>query len=372
MIKKLVFAILILFPFQGLYAFDLSISGYYEYQLGGQIEGGIFSRMSHNLLRLDLKAEPAENIVFRANFIAQTFHGKTRFYITEFMPEKFHPMAALLPPIELEDRYVLDNAFLTFHFPSVMARVGKQQIPWGTGYVWNPTNIFHPISILDPGVDPPGVEALRLDRLIGKDVNLSFILAFLVDRPGWASTPALRVEKHLEGFDLSASVADGEGDRWLYGADFVGELAGFGIWGEAAYNRLPAISYIQFVIGADYTTELQTHIMMEFHHNNAGRRRHYDYTFEDWMQLISGKRMNLARDYLFLRASHPVMDHLMEIECSAIINLNDESFIIIPKVTYDLAENVVITAIVNVFEGRSETEYGQFPSGMFVQARVYF
>ena len=369
MIKKLVFAAWLLFPFPGLQAFD--ISGYYEHQLGGQIEAGDFSLMSHNLLRLDLQAEPAENIVFRANFIAQTFHGKTKFCLTEFIPEKFHPLAAPLPPIELEDRYVLDNAFLTFHFPSLMVRVGKQQLPWGTGYVWNPTNIFHPISILDPGIEFPGVEALRLDRLIGKDANLSFILAS--EEFAEESTLALRAERHLEGFDLSTSIVNRQGeDRWLYGGDFVGELVGLGVWGEVAYNSLPATSYVQFVIGADYTTELQTHIMMEFHHNNDGRRRHYDYTFEDWIQLITGKRMNLARDYLFLRVSHPVMNHLMEIEGSAIINLNDESLIIIPKVTYNLAENVVITAMVNLFEGRSGTEYGQFPSGMFVRARVYF
>lgn len=174
-------------------------------------------------------------------------------------------------------------------------------------------------------------------------------------------------------FDLSASIVNRQGeDRWFYGGDFVGELLGFGVWGEVAYNRPPNDSYIQSVIGADYTTELQTHIMVELYHNAAGRRTHCGYTFEDWMQLISGKRTNLARDYLFLRASHPAMDHLMEIGCSTIINLNDESFIIIPKITYDLAENVVMTAMFNAFEGREATEYGKFPSGMFVQAKVYF
>lgn len=369
MIKKLVFAILLLFPFQELYALD--ISGYHEHQLGGQIGGGDFSLMGYNLLRLDYRAEPAENFVFRANFIAQIFYGKTEFCLTEFMPERFHPMAALEPPIKFEHRYALDNAFLTFYLSPIMVRLGKQQIPWGTGYVWNPTNIFHPVSILDPDIEFPGVEALRLDRPLGEGANLSFILTS--EDPAGEPTLALRVESHLEGFDLSASIVNRQGeDRWLYGGDFVGELLGLGVWGEVAYNRLPVTSYVQFVIGTDYTTELQTHIMMEFHRNNDGRRTHYDYTFEDWMQLISGKRTNLARDYLFLRASHPAMDHLMEIECSTIINLNDESFIIIPKVTYNIAEDVVITAMINAFEGRSGTEYGQFPPGMFIQARVYF
>ena len=86
------------------------------------------------------------NFVFRANFIAQIFYGKTEFCLTEFMPERFHPMAALEPPIKFEHRYALDNAFLTFYLSPIMVRLGKQQIPWGTGYVWNPTNIFHPVS----------------------------------------------------------------------------------------------------------------------------------------------------------------------------------------------------------------------------------
>jgi hypothetical protein len=372
MIKKLLFVALFLLPFQA--GCVHHFSGNYEHQFGGKVERGDFSLMSHNRLRLDLGVEPHEDISFRANFIAQTFHGKTRFCITEFMPKKFHPIARALPEhlrtFKLEDKYVLDNAFVTFCSPPLMVRAGKQQIPWGTGYVWNPTNIFHPISILDPVAEPPGVEALRLDRVI-EDANVSFILAPEGYR-GEADL-ALRINKHLEGFDLSVSTVNRQReDRWLYGGDFAGELLGFGVLGEVAYNRLPHDSYIQAVIGANYTTELQTHIMVEFHHNGAGRKTHHHYTFEDWMQLISGKRTNLARDYLFLRVSHPVMEHLMEVECSTIINLNDKSFIVIPKLTHNLAENVVITAMFNVFEGRQGTEYGQFPSGMFVQAKVYF
>ena len=43
-----------------------------------------------------------------------------------------------------------------------------------------------------------------------------------------------------------------------------------------------------------------------------------------------------------------------------------------PELTYNLAENVDIIVMLNLFQGKQNTEYGQFPSGGFVRVRAYF
>ena len=369
--KKLVFLVMVFLNFQQLSALD--IWGYYENQLTGQIQKGKCSFMNYNRLRIDIGSEIDENIVFKVNFIAQTFHGKTGFNLLDFIPEKFHTAAEFLHveslidiQFEMKDRYVLDNGSLSFHSSPFTVVIGKQQIPWGTGYIWNPTSIFHVKSILEPAYEFPGVNALRLDY----GGNLSFVLAPGSNIDG--STFALRLKEDLIGFDLSASLVNKRiEERWLYGADFAGEVLGWGVWGEFAYNRLLATDYLQFVLGADYTFEFQTHIMMEYNHNGLGKADYCDYTLIDWLELLGGLQTNLGRDYIFMRASHPAMD-LMEIGCSGIVNLNDRSFLVIPDLTYNLAENVDIIVMLNLFQGKQYTEYGQFPSGGFVRAMAYF
>ncbi len=49
-------------------------------------------------------------------------------------------------PQEIKDEFI----FLDYNKLRLNIRVGKQQLPWGTGYAWNPTDIFNAKDILDP------------------------------------------------------------------------------------------------------------------------------------------------------------------------------------------------------------------------------
>lgn len=347
----------------------LDISGYYETRIDGQTNANYFFLTNYNRLRIDLKSEIDKDIIFKANFIVQTFHGKTEFNISDFIPEKFHLAVKDFPPFEFKDEIFIDNIFITIRFPFINLTAGKQQLPFGTGYVWNPTSVFHTKSILEPTYELSGVNALLLDIPFNES-NLTFIFA---PAERWnLSDKALRLKKHISGFDLSVSVINkGEEKRLLYGGDFVGELLGLGVWGEMGWNKAPLADYIQFVCGFDWTFEFQTHIMAEYYYNEDGRDSHRKYTFADWMRLLSGERTNLGRDYIFLRASHPVTD-LMEMGSFTLINLNDESFVIVPEMIYNLTENTDITIMLNLFSGKDSTEYGEFPSGGFIRLRAYF
>jgi len=46
--------------------------------------------------------------------------------------------------------------------------VGEQQISLGTGYAWNPTNIFNVKDLPDPTYEQPGHTALRADLPVGE------------------------------------------------------------------------------------------------------------------------------------------------------------------------------------------------------------
>ena len=73
------------------------------------------------------------------------------------------------------DQTFLDNAYVMIRMKYADLIVGKQQISLGTGYVWNPTDIFNIKDILDPTYEQPGHNAIRLDIPIGTKYNLTGI-----------------------------------------------------------------------------------------------------------------------------------------------------------------------------------------------------
>ena len=65
----------------------VDIFGYFESQFMGAEVQRSFIQLYSNKLRVDLESRPAENIKFGANFDYITYHGKTRWYILDYLPE---------------------------------------------------------------------------------------------------------------------------------------------------------------------------------------------------------------------------------------------------------------------------------------------
>ena len=82
-------------------------------------------------------------------------------------------------------------------------RIGKQQLPWGSGYIWNPTNIFHIKNPLDPTYELTGVNAIKAELLFGQEGMLTGI--YSVNNNFKNSVYAIKLKNYLLGFDVSAS-----------------------------------------------------------------------------------------------------------------------------------------------------------------------
>ncbi|MFH1387200.1 MAG: hypothetical protein ABIH50_06010 [bacterium] len=252
------------------------------------------------------------------------------------------------------DRLVWDKAYFKFS----NFTIGKQRIAWGTGYIWNPTDIFNPFvmafSVREE--DETNVEAVRLEIPLGL---ASGIDAYVQSGKEWSnSVKGIRVKNNIGRFDYSGSFIDLGSGSSLVGFDSAGELFGLGVRQETAY-RSPAggPAYLQTMLGADYTFENGTYINSEYYFNGLGKNNKSNY---DWTSTVRG------RDYLYLGVSRS-LDEITRISGSVLINLNDTGFLFYPSYARNLSQNVDVYLEAALLSGPAGSEYcpppAQDPTG---------
>ncbi|KPJ60186.1 MAG: hypothetical protein AMJ46_07635 [Latescibacteria bacterium DG_63] len=361
------------------------LSGYYQYQLtAGAIDREAYVQ-DYNRLRLDISAQAGERASFRGDYVYQTFNGRTALPLDELLPPAIFEQ---LPPdapstYEFENEHYLDNAFLSFYAGRFMIRVGKQQLPWGTGYAWNPTDLFNVKSLVEPTYEKRGVDAgaIEIPFHTAGSIRAVFAPHGTIEQ----TARLLRIGEHFGRYDISATIGQLHEERRnfltgttsaerrrLLGGDFAGELFGLGVWGEGAYNDWErSDDYAQLVLGVDYTLENGTYLLGEYYWSERGRLRREDYTVQEWLELLFGGRKSLARNYLFLYTSYPLTE-LIDLSAYGVGNLDDRSLVLIPSLSYNIAENVDLLFNLNLFSGDEASEFGSADHLGFLRVTAYF
>ena len=374
---------------------EADLFGYYEAQVMGADVRGRFYQLFANKLRVDLKADLSSHVSFAANFDLITYHGKKEWNILDFLssditrqiPEALRPLYV----IPFSNRHFLDNAYLRLSFKPFDLTLGKQQISLGTGYVWNPVDVFNIKDILDPTYEQPGHNAVRADVPIGLGSTLTALYS-----PGeeWEdSAKLLQFKTRISRFDFAVT---GIEKTWVFhdytvfdaaqmnfqelperrrllGASTAGELLGLGVWAEYAYNWMERTDdFCELVAGADYTFDFQTYVLMEYYRNTLGKSDFRDYTLNDWMRSFAQEQKAVSRDQVYMLVQHPATD-LMTVGMSAVCSLSDHSLALVPMVMYSFSQNVDIYGYLNWNTGKQGTYFARtMGNGGFVRVRVYF
>jgi hypothetical protein len=373
----------------------VEIFGYLESQMMGGQFGDEFLQLYTNKLRVDLAGQPTENVSLAANFDYITYHGKTVWNVLDFMaPDIVNSIPEEMTPfyvIPFADRIFLDNAYIKLAFEKFDLTLGKQQISIGSGYVWNPLDLFNVKDVLDPAYEQPGHNALRIDIPVGTDYTLT---ALYSPEDVWSNSSGLlqfkgrisrfdysivAVQKYWRFHDYSRFdpaafnfVAMPERRR-LIGGSTAGELFGFGVWAEYGYNDMETSDdFHEIVVGGDYTFDFQTYVMAEFFRNTSAKTDFRDYDINDWMRQLAAEQKSIARDQFYLFAQHPITDFIY-LGLSTIYSISDNSAALVPTLNYNLAENVDILAYLNVNFGEEGKAFSRNTgSGGLLRARVYF
>jgi len=373
----------------------VELFGYYESQVLGTGLKGEFYQLLTNKLRVDLKSDLTENITFAANFDYINYLGKTEWNVLVFLSDD---VLSTIPEdmlsfyiIQFSNETFLDNAYIKFSFKSFDLTVGKQQISLGTGYVWNPTDVFNIKDVLDPTYEQPGHTALRLDIPLSSVYTLTVL--YSPEETWEKSTKLLQLKGSISHFDYHIIVVeriwpfhdytefdyenmnflDVSEKRKMLGGSTVGELLGLGVWAEYAYNWMAkSDDFYELVVGADYTFDFQTYVMMEYYRNTLGKSDYKDYDINDWMRFLAVEQKAICRDQAYVFVQHPATD-LLNIGLQTVYCFSDNSLAFVPTLVYSLSDNVDIYAYLSFNLGKEGTVYGKnMGNGGLLRLRAYF
>ncbi len=297
---------------------------------------------------------------------------------------KYLPYSTFYP----SDKVILDRALVKAYFKYFDLFIGRQMIAWGTGYAFNPTDVWNSKSPLDPDAPKVGVTALRLEIPLGSLSRISIVAS-----PGRNidnSSGGIRYKTHIAGFDFSFSGirlmnADrqilGLPAKMIYGADLAGQIGEVGVWAEVALNN-PIYSgmeytdfdscYLQADIGVDYTFTNGLYAMAEYYFNQSGKKKATDYITVDLINVLVGDMSGLARHYLFAGLRYAAVDRFT-FSAFTLSNLVDHSVMLIPSVEYSLSDNISLELGAQIGVGDKEkSEYGGVTPNIYLKTTGYF
>lgn len=366
---------------------QVDINGQYENVLSVQYVED-WNILDLNNLLFSLEGDLGSSSFLHADAEASLPFGSVEVNLLDFVPDS---LADMIPDslqgmyeYRLEPSFRISNAYLSISWKRLVARLGKQPLAWGTGYVWNPTEIVTPKLAYDPSYRRDGENALKLAASWGSGGGAEVIgmLRGVTGRTDSIMAVA-RLKENILGFDISAigawlwdtTITPGITQRQiLAGGQFAGEILNIGLWAEGGYNTYQedSLSYAEFVVGADHTFTFRTHVMAEYLYYGRGFDAEADYTFAEWLERASGLRKAMGRHLLYLGANQTIIS-FHNIGVSAIMSPVDGSGIVIPRLTLSLSDNLDASLFGFYSFGKENSEFGAAPvNGGILRLTGYF
>ncbi|MBN4081294.1 hypothetical protein JYT44_02905 [Caldithrix abyssi] len=339
----------------------------------------------YHKLRVDFEKERADGIIIAGNINWRKYHGKTTWNVLDFIPralwESDFPEGEYF--ITIGDTVFLDNIYARKSFRFMDITVGRQPISLGTGYAWNPLDIFNRKDLMDPTYEQPGVGALRVEVPIGDRMGLDLIL--VSDSDSTDQTKMIQFKAGKGRFDYTLNVAEQyhlfpywrtadslkTHDTFKFiGGSFVGQIGEVGLWGEWLYSKNAYASFVEWVFGADHTFENGLYIMGEFFHNGLGAKDN-ELGFNHFAHFLGGETHSLMQNYMFIGMNYRFTDFISG-GMFAFGNVDDGSFSFVPQVEWSLEEDVSLSLIFSKNIGGANSEYGVQDTAIRLKLRAYF
>ena len=248
---------------------------------------------------------------------------------------------------------------------------GKQHLYWGVGRVFRPLDIFNKTDFYEPGYERPGKNALLGFLSIG---SLSSLRAIMSPKENFDnSLYGMRVGSNILKNDIGITAMHRPSEElFIIGGEIAGEFI-LGYWCEYSYITEDTLDFSKLSLGIDYSLPFRIYIMTEFFFDGSGVRDPDDYDFN---RIFSGERATLAQHYLYSTISTiPNPFAVLQPSINALINLDDQSFILIPQLGLSIFENTEVFIGVNYFFGSEETEFKNiisYDGAAYIWAKVYF
>jgi hypothetical protein len=280
--------------------------------------------------------------------------------------------------------------------------VGRQVFSWGSGRLWNPTDLLSPFAPTDIDREVRrGIDAVRASVPLGATAQADIL--WLPQQLARDNGGLARARFNVAGFDISPSVAKYVRDM-VYGLDAGGDIGPVGLHAEAALTDALDVDerFVRAVAGVSLQPTSELFITGEYYFNGWGTTEPENYlTILQSPRVARGEVFGAGRHYFGLVAAWQATG-LLSIQGIAITNLTDPSMQFVPALEYWAAQSVLVrfggyiplgrkpdpaglkALTIEDVLGQSDvfrrevrsmglrSEYGASPLGVFTQLSVYF
>ncbi len=393
------------------------VFGYVENTLNSEhrVQDDSVTFLNNTRARVTMEGKPNNSMDYAISLTGNLYSGNTEFTLLDYFPEDQKAEASYtdIYTYAYSNEIVIQEAFASLYLDSLMVRVGRQKYYTGTGYAYNPSDLFNSKNPLDPTYEFDGIDALLVSFSIMDNYSLDLLArvgaeadefdyhcyvggyigswsyglqytSVFVERRDYSAINDVNVETAIMSGNQAILDLDNYRNytRWHYvGADFSGELDQVHIYGEGGYiivspdersgsHNLMDNNHERILVGVDYTFTSQLYIVMEYLRYGIGDENADDISFIDRMEYYSGDRLSLARNTLFTGVSYPVTD-LSELGVYHISEIDVQGFVINPQYTIDIVQDVTLLVNIQIPYG-SENALGNTGSAGFVRLKVNF
>lgn len=272
-----------------------------------------------------------------------------------------------------EDHYTLihtlDRCYYRYASSFGEIVLGRQRVSWGTGRIWNPTDLFNPINPANfQKIEKDGADAVSLKIYLGPFSDIQMVLQ---PQETWEETNGgLRLRTHAGEYDFSFVGGYFDG-RITAGGDFAGNLLRAGVRGEGVVSLDPDESdsgFAKFILGIDQQFTPKLYALLEYHFNGEGRDRPEDYEID---RLGSGEIINLGRHFVFLQADY-LVHPLWNLSLSLNESLTDGSGFAGLLMTYSVSGSADLASGAQYTFGGRLDEYWYYPTSLYLQGIYHF
>ena len=249
----------------------------------------------------------------------------------------------------------VNRLYVRMFLPKVDLTLGKQQINWGTGRAWSPSDIFNPPDALNPDRQRNGVTAALLTIPHGPLAYTSMVLA--EDPKSDDLAMGMRYHGYTDGIDWSVFLATRKQNPIL-GGDLAMDLAGLGVHSELTYE--PDFPYddggrLLWLMGSDYSWAKGKLVWMgEYLYDSTGAKDPKDYK---WWRPGVLANATLGRHSLFNQLTY-AYDDFNSVSVHLLSNLVDDSQALTLSHTSILDTHLQWDIQATYFLGDPGTEYG--------------
>lgn len=330
----------------------------------------------HN--RLNFKYEPDDHWTFKLEFRNRIYYGDEVAEYPGFAALETGGEGA----VNLSENWVNRNSML---FNTTIDRanaeyvngkwditLGRQRINWGISTVWTPNDIFNSFNYFDFDYEErPGSDAARVQYNLTSSSSLD--AAFSPGRTPMQNVGALMYHFNKWGYDFQAFSGVYQ-QNFTAGGGWAGNIGGAGFKGEVSYfapsHGVADSASVEASLSFDYSFQNGVYVLVSGLYNKLGNDQLINIT-QLTNSTLSAKNIFPFRYTLFAQTSYS-FSPIFKASLGGMYSLSGNSLIVLPSVTYSIADNWVLDLIGQSFYSRQNGSYGPLGNSIFIRLKWGF